>query len=169
MGGSPEHSSHNGESLPHSENESEVEAPQPRRSGRATERVDYGQLHRQGRTAMVATLANPLDVPKTWEEAVARPDGQKWQDAINAELSALKARKVWTIQEPPQGRKIIPGRWVFAYKLNPDASIARYKARWVAKGYEQIAGVDFYATYAAVVRSSSWRLLLAIGAKRDRY
>ena len=41
---------------------------------------------------------------------------------------------------------IVPGRWVFAYELNPGSSIARYKARWVAKGFEQTEGIDLFVT-----------------------
>ena len=51
------------------------------------------------------------------------------------------------------------------YKLNPDGSIARYKARWVAKGFEQIYRVDYTATSSTVVKSASWKVLMALAAR----
>jgi hypothetical protein len=42
----------------------------------------------------------------------------------------------------------------------------RYKARWVVKGCSQRPGFDYDETYAAVTRSSSWRILLALAASK---
>lgn len=42
-----------------------------------------------------------------------------------------------------------------------------YKARWVVKGYEQQAGVDFNETFASVVKPMSYKALFATAAARD--
>ena len=48
---------------------------------------------------------------------------------------------------------------------NQDGTIERYKARWCAKGFSQVEGVDYGETYAPVVRFASARVLLAIAAQ----
>jgi hypothetical protein len=55
----------------------------------------------------------------------------------------------------PNGRKVLPGRWVLSIKIDSAGNIARYKARWVVKGFRQIEGVDFDETYSGVLKSQS--------------
>lgn len=57
--------------------------------------------------------------------------------------------------------------WVFKTKLNSNGAIARYKARWVVKGFRQVEGVDFDETFASVVESALWRALLGLRVKED--
>ena len=40
----------------------------------------------------------------------------------------------------------------------------QYKARYVAKGYSQIHGVDYYDTWAPTVNPTTVRLLFAVAA-----
>lgn len=42
--------------------------------------------------------------------------------------------------------------------------MARFKARWVIKGYLQQFGVDFDQTYASVVKPMAFRTLFALAA-----
>jgi Reverse transcriptase (RNA-dependent DNA polymerase) len=49
----------------------------------------------------------------------------------------------------------------------PNGLINRYKARLVARGFSQQYGVDYYETFAPVVRMESLRILLAIAANED--
>ena len=66
------------------------------------------------------------DEPLSREEAMARPDWDKWNKAENIEYKALKDRRTfkWVpIDKVPLGKKIIKCKWV--YKRKPD----RYKAR----------------------------------------
>ena len=64
--------------------------------------------------------------------------------AFEAELNSLASQNVWdTPRKPPPGRKVIPGRWVLSHKLDSMGAVVRYKARWVAKGFRQLDGVDY--------------------------
>ena len=53
---------------------------------------------------------------------------------------------------------------MYKIKRDDDGNIARFKARWVVKGYLQQFGVDFDQTFAAVVKPIAFRALFAITA-----
>ena len=55
---------------------------------------------------------------------------KEWKQACREELESLRRRKVFTVVDPPKGRKVIKNRWVFDLK-----SDGRKKARLVAKGF----------------------------------
>lgn len=107
------------------------------------------------------------DDPVTYSEAVDRPDGTKWMDAMTCELQSLIKNKTWTLQNLPAGKKAIECKWVYKTKVNATDESIRYKARLVAKGYAQKRGLDYEETYAPVVRYTSIRLLFALAAKMD--
>ncbi|KAI0992496.1 hypothetical protein K3495_g15689, partial [Podosphaera aphanis] len=86
--------------------------------------------------------------------------------AFDDEIASLEENKVWQLVPRPDGRKIIKGKWVCKIKGNAQGEVERFKARYVAKGFSQIQGLDFDETFAPVVRFDSLRLLLAISAHR---
>src|SRR6266853_5580894 len=104
----------------------------------------------------------PIDV----NDAKQRPDWSKWKAAMQEELDSLERNGTYEqVSELPAGRKAIGCKWVFKLKLNPDNSIARYKAWLVAKGYSQVPGQDFMETTSPVARLASYHALLSLAAK----
>src|SRR5947199_1684349 len=81
-----------------------------------------------------------------------------------AELQSLEDNKTWDLCELPIGRKVIGTKWVFKIKVDGMNVVERYKARVVAQGFSQIAGLDFEKTCAPVVKIESVRVLLAFAA-----
>jgi histone deacetylase 1/2 len=51
---------------------------------------------------------------------------------------------------------------VFRHKYNSDGSLARYKARWVCRGFPQQQGIDFDETFSHVVKPSTNRIILSL-------
>ena len=93
------------------------------------------------------------------------PDRDHWQRAINEELASLKENTTYQYTDRPQGRKTVRTKWVFKIKIDRDGN-KRYKARLVILGYEQVWGLDYDETYAAVVRFETLRTVLLYAAIR---
>lgn len=75
--------------------------------------------------------------------------------------------ETWELCFLPAGCKAVSCKWVFKHKLNAQGEIARYKSRLVARGFSQVAGVDFHETFSPVVKTQSIRMMLALAAARD--
>ncbi|KAJ3568720.1 hypothetical protein NP233_g5535 [Leucocoprinus birnbaumii] len=113
--------------------------------------------------------ASPND-PKSIEEALGRPDGDKWKAAIEEELKSLRDRGVYVLvprSSIPDGRKVMSGKWVLVSKRDELGIIARWKARLVARGFEQVFGLDFTDTTSPTTRLESLRILLHLAAIND--
>ncbi|KAK1677814.1 hypothetical protein QYE76_038662 [Lolium multiflorum] len=61
-----------------------------------------------------------------------------------------------------QGVNVVTGKWIFRHKMNSDGTLARYKARWVLRGFTQQAGVDYGETFSPVVKPATIRVVLSI-------
>ena len=108
-------------------------------------------------------IRNETAMVTTVEEALK---DENWRAAINDELKSLDKMNTFTFCEKPEGRDLIKGKWVLRIKYKEDGSIDKYKARYVAKGYSQIPGIDFSETYSPVARVETIRTLLKIAAEK---
>lgn len=116
--------------------------------------------------------ASQLDVeePETYARAMQGPDATQWAKAMEEELDQLRKNKTWELIPASQmepGHRALGGKWVYRVKRDVDGNIARFKARWVVKGYLQQYGVDFDQKFAAVVKPMAFRVLFAIAAFYD--
>jgi hypothetical protein len=105
------------------------------------------------------------DEPKTYRQAVKHPESNKWMQAMEEEYESLVKRNVWTLVKLPNGSKAIKSRWVFKVKLDNENKPDRYKARIVAKGFQQIHGIDYNETFAPVVKFKSIKMFLSLVSK----
>jgi hypothetical protein len=53
--------------------------------------------------------------------------------AMAQEVSALAHNNTWTLVPPPSHTNIVGCKWLFKIKRHSDGTIARHKARLVAK------------------------------------
>lgn len=54
--------------------------------------------------------------------------------------------------------------WMYKLKRNLDKTIAKHKARLVARGFLQKVGLDYSEVYALVVRTETIRLVVALAS-----
>jgi hypothetical protein len=116
-------------------------------------------------TAAVEHTAFVVDVePGTVQEALASDDAAAWQKAMDEELASLVANDTWEpcshVSSTP-----LPSKWVFALKRNESGVVVRHKARLVARGDRQRAGIDYEETFSSTVRLETQRILLAYAAR----
>ena len=81
---------------------------------------------------------------------------------MTKKYSSLVENKTWQLCELPAHKKFLGGRWVFALKRDDNGGIVKYKARYVAKGFNQVFGRDYLETFAPTAKLSSIRMLLAL-------
>ena len=67
----------------------------------------------------------------------------------------------------PPSAKTVGCKWVFSVKYLSDGSVEHYKACLVAKGFTQIPGQDFDATFAPVAKLTSVRLIVSLTAAKS--
>ena len=58
------------------------------------------------------------DEPTSYQEAVMRPDFEKWLEAMRSEMESMYTNQVWTLVDPPEGVKPIGCKWVFKRKID---------------------------------------------------
>ncbi|CAI5994862.1 unnamed protein product [Closterium sp. NIES-64] len=67
---------------------------------------------------------------------------------------------------PPPGANIVSGMWIFRVK-RPPGSPPVFKARYVARGFSQRQGVDYFQTFSPTPKMTTLWVLLHVGAHRD--
>ena len=102
--------------------------------------------------------------PISFDEAMSRPDADKWRRAMQEELDSLKENEVWTLVNRPKNTNIVTNRWVFRIKRSPEGEIERYRARLVARGFSQVEGIDYFETYSPTASMVVVRVMFAHAA-----
>ncbi|GJX74288.1 zinc finger, CCHC-type containing protein [Tanacetum coccineum] len=105
---------------------------------------------------------NVEDEPKTFDEAMKSQDVSFWKEATNDEMDSIMGNNTWVLADLPSGSKPLGCKWIFKIKLKVDGTIKRFKARLVIQGFKQKSGIDYFDTYAPVVRISTIRLLIVM-------
>ena len=106
------------------------------------------------------------DAPQTYKEAMSSPKAEMWAKAMNEEIDSLRENNTFTLTTLPEGKQEVGGRWVYAIKANAVQS-KTYKARYVAKGYNQVMGIDYKETFSPTANLTSIRVLMQMTARYD--
>lgn len=99
--------------------------------------------------------------PKNFHEA---SKDENWVKAMKEEISALENNKTWKLVNLREGNRTIGCKWVYEIKYNSDGSLERYKARLLAKGYNQKNVICYVYTFSLFAKMVTVRILLSIAA-----
>lgn len=122
-------------------------------------------VNRKGVGSYSVYQINSLIVP-TYQQIknLNLTEQQKWQVAMQDEISSLKEKEVFELIKRPIDVQILPTMWVFRIKFNPDGKVDKYKARVVALGNLQLRH-----SYSPVINDLSLRVLLAYAIKNKMH
>ncbi|CAI7855463.1 unnamed protein product [Closterium sp. NIES-53] len=110
--------------------------------------------------------APDIPTPRSYAEAIEGPYSSQWQSAMDVEMASWKSTGTYVDEVPPPGANIVSGMWIFRVK-RPLGSPPVFKARYVARGFSQRQGVDYFHTFSPTPKMTTLRDLLHVAAQRD--
>ncbi|CAI7905099.1 unnamed protein product [Closterium sp. NIES-53] len=121
-------------------------------------------------TVTIAPKGDPdapdISTPRSYAEAIEGPYSSQWQTAMDTEMASWKSTCTYVDAVPPPGESIVSGMWIFRVK-RPPGSPPFFKARYVACGFSQRQGVDFFQTFSPTPKMTTLRVLLHVAALRE--
>ncbi|GBP29416.1 Retrovirus-related Pol polyprotein from transposon TNT 1-94 [Eumeta japonica] len=100
----------------------------------------------------------------TLEEALNGPESKHWRESMEEELESFRKNDAWELVDKPHDSTVVQCKWVFKKKYDSVGEV-RYRARLVAKGFAQKAGIDYHETFSPVLRYTTLRLLFSLSVK----
>ncbi|CAI7728909.1 unnamed protein product [Closterium sp. NIES-54] len=107
--------------------------------------------------AALPHLVSTLLAPEGDPDAPDIPTARSYAEAIEG---------TYVDEVPPPGANIVSGMWIFRVK-RPSGSPPVFKARYVARGFSQRQGVDYFHTFSPTPKMTILRVLLHVAALRD--
>ena len=68
------------------------------------------------------------------------------------EYQSIMKNNVWDVVPKPEGKSVVTSKWIYKIKHVADASIEKYKERFMARGFSQKEGIDYEETFASEAR-----------------
>ncbi|CAI7891360.1 unnamed protein product [Closterium sp. NIES-53] len=110
--------------------------------------------------------APDIPTPRSYIEAIEGPYSSLWQAAMDAERASWKSTGTYVDEVPPPKVNIVDGMLSFRVK-RPPGSPPAFKARYVARGFSQRQGVDYFQTFSPTLKMTTLWVLLHDAAQRD--
>ncbi|CAI7889268.1 unnamed protein product [Closterium sp. NIES-54] len=107
--------------------------------------------------AAVPRFASLLLAPEGDPDALDIPAPRSYAEAITG---------TYVDEVPPPGVNIVDGMWIFRVKRLPGSPTA-FKACYVARGFSQRQGVDYFHTFSPTPKMTTLWVLLHVAAQRD--
>ncbi|CAI7786815.1 unnamed protein product, partial [Closterium sp. NIES-53] len=107
--------------------------------------------------AAVPRFASTLLAPEGDPDAPDIPTPRSYAEAITG---------TYVDEVPAPGANIVDGMWIFRVKWPPGSPPA-FKARYVARGFSQRQGVDYFHTFSPTPKMTTLGVLLHVAAQRD--
>ena len=99
--------------------------------------------------------------PSSYEEASSH---SMWRESMAKDYASIMKNDVWEVVPKPEGKSVVTSKWLYKIKY-VDGSIEKYKARFVARGFSQVEGIDYDETFAPIAQYTSIRSIISIAAE----
>ncbi|CAI7846471.1 unnamed protein product [Closterium sp. NIES-54] len=135
-------------------------------------RLDYAaSLVAESESVCPPSVGDPdapdIPTPRSYAKVIEGPYSSQWQAAMDAEMASWKSTGTYVDEVPPPGANIVSGMWIFRVK-RPPGSPPVFKARYVARGFSQRQGVDYFQSFSPTPQMTTLRVvLLHLAAQRD--
>ncbi|CAI7815987.1 unnamed protein product [Closterium sp. NIES-54] len=110
--------------------------------------------------------APDISTPRSYTQAITGPYSSQWEAAMDAHMASWKSTGTYVDAVPPSRANIVDGMWIFRVK-RPPGSPPAFKARYVARGFNQRQGVDYFQTFSPTPKMTTLRVLLHVAAQGD--
>ncbi|GJX24742.1 zinc finger, CCHC-type containing protein [Tanacetum coccineum] len=151
----------------------ETTAPYTLQQNGIFERKNKDSIFDENRFSSVSRPSQRVLINKTGDigglvvpEEVTEEDIAFWKEAINDEMNFILGNNTWVLTDLPPGCKSLGCKWIIKIKLKVDGTIKKFRAIVVIQGFRQ-SGIDYFDTYAPVVRISTIRQLIAMASIRN--
>ncbi|CAI7815046.1 unnamed protein product, partial [Closterium sp. NIES-53] len=100
--------------------------------------------------------APDIRTQRSYAEAITGLYSSQWQAAMDADMASWKSRGTYVDEFPPPEANTVDGMWIFRVK-RPPRSPPAFKARYVARGFSQRHGVDYFQTFFPTPKMTTLR------------
>lgn len=81
-------------------------------------------------------------------------------------MDSITKNRTWITIDLLKGENIMVLKWIFKVKPKNSYKLDKLKPRLVPRGFEQTQGVDYFDTYAIVLKWSSIKSIFALTTKK---
>jgi hypothetical protein len=75
-----------------------------------------------------------------------------WQGAMTEEYQYIMKNDVWDIVLRPKGKSVVTSKWIYKIKHAANGSVEKYKARFVARRFSHVEGIDYEETFYPIAQ-----------------
>ncbi|KAI7966516.1 hypothetical protein MJO29_002264 [Puccinia striiformis f. sp. tritici] len=122
---------------------------------------------RRHRALVLVGEPSSLKDPKHYGEILGRVDENEWLMAVEVELGNMHRHEVWVVSPKTPGARELDTVWIFKRKFDADGALLKFKAHLCVRGFRQIEGLDFNATFALTGRLTTLRVMFGVAAVED--
>nr|GEU34866.1 putative polyprotein [Tanacetum cinerariifolium] len=125
----------------------------------------YGTCNRCGAAHIPSDYPNPSD-----SSSIGTSEPYYGEDfsmlamraAMAQEYVVLMCNATWSLVSPIPNANVVDYKWVYKLKRDQTGAITRYKARLIAKRFNQQQGIDYFETFSLVVKSTTIPTVLSL-------
>ena len=115
------------------------------------------------------TYANEIYTPRNFRDASKCNEKEEWNDSMFKEIDSLIKLKTFEVVHRSHaknaGKKVMRAGFVYKVKCDENGFATVKKSRWVARGYQQVEGSDWFESFSTVTDFTTVRTMIALAAQ----